>query len=283
MRARMLRRAALLAAFLLSCSSTSSTPDPGSSSGDPGTGDTPPAAGDPDTKTLFSKSITRVFVEVAYVPGAEPYVGAQNDFADIWSMFETNVGAVFDGKKTLKIATTVEGMEKLADVPAGDMSKADLDALASTHRKFGSDATTQEFFLVFVNGHFKADDGTVQNDVSGTALPDKGIIAVFKPAYAAYFDKKHPTAQMIEQISVIHQFGHAVGWVNHGVPIADANQKHEDGAHAGHCTNKQCAMSFAFESAKGIGDFIGNFPVSDHSVLYDQECLSDVRIYENNL
>jgi hypothetical protein len=66
----MFRRAVLLAAFLLSCSSSSSTPDPGSSSGDPGTTETPP--GDPDSKTLFSKAVTKVFVEVAYVPGAEP-------------------------------------------------------------------------------------------------------------------------------------------------------------------------------------------------------------------
>lgn len=276
----MFRRAVVLAAFVLSCSSSSSTPDPGSPSGDPGTGDTPP--GEPDSKVLFSKSITKVFVEVAYQPGAEPYVGAQNDFADIWSMFKTNANAVFDGKKTLKIATTLAGMEKL-DFPAGDMSKADLQALADSHRKYGSDATTEGYYLVFLNGHFKSDDGTVQTDVTGTSIPDKGIIAVFKPAYAPYFNKKQAVAQMMEQITVIHQFGHNVGWVNHGVPIADANQKHEDGAHAGHCTNKQCAMSFGFESAKGIGEFIGNFPVSDHSVLYDQECLSDVRIYENNL
>lgn len=285
MRARMLRslcRAALVAALVLSCSSSKSG-DPGASS----SGDTPPdpsggaasADANPNSPELFSKQIAHVYVEVAYVPGAEPYVGAQGDFADIWSLFMTNADAIFDGKKDVKIATTLAGMNKLDDVAAGDMSKQDLLDLASTHRKFATnlDTQTQAYWLVFVNGSLK-DDPTV----TGVSLGGTGILAVFKPTYASYFTKKSPVAQMIEQISVIHQFGHAVGWVNHGVPIAAGNQQHEDGAHAAHCTNTHCAMTFGFESANGIAGFVAGFPVSDHSVLYDQECLSDVRILENS-
>jgi hypothetical protein len=284
MRAAMLRRAAILAAVLAlscSCSSPPST-DPGAAS----PGDTPPdpsqnaAPADPNSPQLFSKQIAHVVVEVAYVPGAEPYVGTQGDFLDIWSLFKSNANAVFDGKKDVKVATQLSGMTKLDDVPAGDLGKQDLLDLAASHRKFTTslDTQTEAYFLVFVNGHLK-EDATV----SGVSLGGSGVLAVFKPAYTGYFDKKNDVAQMIEQISVIHQFGHAVGWVNHGVPIAQANQQHEDGAHTGHCTNKQCAMSWSFESAAGIAAFIGAFPVSDHSVLYDQECLSDVRILENSL
>ncbi len=277
----MFRRAALLAAFLLSCSSSTSTPDPGASSGDPGSD---PTAANPNSPQLFSKAIAHVNVEVAYVPGAEPYVGTQGDFADIWDLFKSNSGAVFDGKKDIKLPTQLSAMTKLSDVAAGDMSKQDLLDLATSHRKSTTnvDAQTEAYFVVFVNGHLKGDDGTPQPDATGISIADSGVIGIFKPSYTGYFNKKSPVAQMIEQIAVIHQFGHAIGWVNHGVPIAAANQQHEDAAHAGHCTNKQCAMTYAFESAKGIAAFIGNFPVSDHSVLYDQECLSDVRILENS-
>ncbi len=279
MRAAMLRRAALLAAFVLSCSSSSSTPAGSPSSSGGGGGSSDPTAS-PNSPQLFSKDIAHVFVEVAYVPGAEPYVGTQGDFADIWSLFKTNAEAVFDGKKDVNVATTLAKMEKLDGVAAGDMSTQDLLDLATAHRQFATDASTQTqaYWLVFVNGNFKDVPG-----VTGVSLGNTGVIAIFKPSYTSYFNMKSPVAQMIEQISVIHQFGHAVGWVNHGVPIAAANQQHEDGAHTGHCTNKQCAMSFAFESAKGIADFIGSLPVSSHSVLYDQECLSDVRIFENGL
>ncbi len=278
----MFRRAALVFAFLLSCSSSSSAPS-GSSPGDtPGGGSGTDA--NPNSAQLFSKQIAHVFVEVAYVPGAEPYVGAQYDFGDIWTLFKTNADAVFDGKKNVVVATALSGMEKLGDVAAGDMSKQNLVDLASTHRKYQTDlgSQTQAYWLVFVNGHFVGDDGTPQPDVTGVSVGDTGIVAVFKPAYASYFNAKSPVAQIIEQISVIHQFGHAVGWVNHGVPIAQANQPHEDTAHAGHCTNAHCAMAFSFESAKGIASFVGSLPVSATSVLYDQECLSDVRILESS-
>jgi hypothetical protein len=277
------RRAVLLAAFVLSCSSSSSTPDPGASSG--GDPNADPQAQNPNSPQLFSKQIAHVAIEVAYVPGAEPYVGTQGDFGDIWSLFKSNAGAVFDGKKDVKLPTTLAGMDKLADVPAGDMSKQDLLDLATSHRKNASnaDAQLQAYYVVFVNGHLKGDDGTPQTDVTGVSIGDSGVIGIFKPAYTGYFNKKSPVAQMIEQIAVIHQFGHAIGWVNHGVPIAAANQQHEDGAHSGHCTNKQCAMTWAFESAKGIATFIGNFPVSEQSVLYELVCLSDVRILESSL
>lgn len=271
-------RAVLAATILLSCSSSSSSSPSSSSSGSSGG-----AEAKPNGAQLFSKAIKHVVFEIDYVPGAEPYVGAQNDFADIWSLFNANALAVFNGNKDIVLPTTLAQMGKLSDVAAGDMSKQEILDLASSHRQSTTDlgAQTQAYFIVFVNGYLKGDDGSPQQDTLGASIGDSGVIAVFKPVYTSYFNKKSPVAQLIEQFAVTHYFGHAVGFVNNGVPLADGNA-HQDTANGSHCTNKQCAMAFAFESPKGVADFISAHPVSSQTVVIGQECLSDARILENN-
>lgn len=278
----MLRRtlyAVLAASIFLSCSSSSSS----SSSSSGASGSSGGTAAKPNGAQLFSNAIKHVVIEVDYVPGAEPYTGTQNDFQDIWSLFNANALAVFNGAKDITLPTTLPKMGKLSDVPAGDMSKQEILDLANAHRQSTTDTAsqTQAFFIVFVNGFLKNDEGTPQDKTLGVSIADSGVIAVFKPVYTSYFNKKSPVAQLMEQFAVTHFFGHAVGFVNNGVPIAAANTAHEDPENPGHCTNKQCAMAWPFETPEGVADFITNHPVSAQTVIIGQECLSDARILEN--
>jgi hypothetical protein len=272
-------RAFCAALLFLSCSSSGGSSSSSSSSGS--SGSTEPAK--PNGPQLFSKAITKVVIEVDFVPGAEPYTGAAGDFPDIWSVFHANVLAVFDGKKDVTLPTTLGKMGQLSDVPAGDLSKQELLDLAESHRGSTSDVANhlQSYFIVFVNGHLKNDDGTVDDATLGVSIADSGVIAIFKPAYTSYFNKKSPTAELIEQLALTHYFGHAVGFVNNGVPLAKGNEAHFDSANGSHCTNKQCAMSAAFETAKGPTDYISKLPVSSDTIVLGQECLSDARILEN--
>jgi hypothetical protein len=271
---------ALAAAVLLSCSSSGgSSTSSSSSSGSSGSAQ----PGEPNGPQLFSSAVEHVVIETAYVPGAEPYVGKQGDFADIWSLFRANALTVFDGKKDVTLPTTLPMMEKLDDVPAGDMSKEQILELAASHRQITTDldSKTQAFYVVFVNGRLLGDDGAPEDDTLGASIDDSGVIAIFKPTYTPYFSKKNAGAQVIEQLAVTHYFGHAVGFVNNGVPLAPGNESHQDTANGSHCTNKQCAMSVAFETPEGAADFIGKFPVGSETVVIGQECLSDARILEN--
>jgi len=270
---------ALAALVFFSCSSSDTSSASSSSSGS--SGSTEPAK--PNGAQLFSKAIQHVVFEIDYVPGAEPYVGAAGDFQDVWSLFRANALAVFDGKKDLALPTTLAKMGKLSDVAAGDMSTQEILDVASSHRQSTTDlaSQTETYFIVFVNGNLKGDDGTPDTTALGVSIADSGVVAIFKPTYTKYFNSKSPTAQLVEQFALVHYFGHAVGFVNNGVPLAKGNEAHFDAANGAHCTNKQCAMNAAFETAKGATDFFANFPVSSETVLFGQECLSDARILEN--
>jgi hypothetical protein len=256
------------ALFLLSCSSKTTTPPSTSSPGNP---ETPPTT-QPAVTTLFAKTIESVTIEIDYAPGAEPFQGDVKKFGDPWSLFRTNALAIFDGKKKVTFPSTLAKMEKLDDVPAKNFSSKDLQDIAAVHRTEPQYSNAVAFYIVFVNGYWLDEAGTEQKDILGVSIGDTGIIGMFKPAI---------TSPLVEQLALIHHLGHAVGFVDNGVPVGEANRVHVDTTNVHHCTNKQCAMSFANERAAGAQAYADEFIRSPTAVLIGQECLSDARILEN--
>ncbi len=260
-------RAALAASLLLSCSSTTA---PSSSSS--GTSGTPAPPAKPDPTKLFNQSIKNVVVEIDYAPDAAPNEAAVKNFGDPWDLFNANSLAIFDGKKTVRFPRKVKDMQKLDDVPAKNFSGKDLLDIAAAHRDSADSADTATFYVVFVNGYYLDESGAEQKNVLGVSVGGSGVIGIFKPAV---------TDPIIEQVALVHEFGHAVGFVDNGVPVADNNKSHIDKDHPGHCTNKQCAMYFSAETLEGAKAYASTLIRSSGAVLYGQECLSDARIFEN--
>ena len=258
-----------------SCSSTE-TPAKGSGA-DAGA----PASNQPPVTTLFSKSITSVTIEIDYAPGAEPYVGTVKDFGDPWGLFNANSLAVFDGKKKVDFPRTLAKMEKLDDVTAATYTTADIVAIAAAHRTEPQYADAVAFYVVFLPGTFTDDAGTEQKETLGVSIGDTGIIGMFKPAIKTPVGNPTAVPQFVEQLALIHFFGHAVGFVDNGVPVGDTNKAHIDPDNAHHCTNKQCAMSFANESVTGAVAYAKTLIRSPEAVLLGQECLSDARLLES--
>lgn len=261
---------------LASCSSSSS-----SSSGSSGAVDAGPTSTQPPVTTLFSKSITNVIIEIDYAAGAEPYVGNVEKFGDPWSLFKGNSLAIFDGKKTVTFPKTLAKMEKLDDVPAQNFSNTDLLAVAAAHRTEPQYSDGVSFYVVFVNGYWLDEAGAERKDILSVSIGDTGVIAMFKPAISTPVVNPTPPPQFIEQLALIHAFGHAVGFVDNGVPVGESNRAHVDTENAHHCTNTQCALSFAIESAAGAAAYAKQFIRSPEAVLYGQECLSDARLLES--
>lgn len=256
----------------LSCSS--------SSDGGSGTSGANTTEAKVDAQALFGPNVTNVDIEVDYADGAAPYVGAAGQYKDVWNFFRTNTNAVFDGQKDISFPNTLEGMEKLDDVTAPAFTKSDVLAVAKAHRQGASATDTASFYVVFLNGHFKDDAGNVQPDVTSTAIADKGVIAIFKPAIATFENPKSAIAQLVEQSALLHQIGHVVGFVNNGVPL---NSEHHDAANGAHCTNQACIMNVAFEGAEATANFVAKSFSAPDPVIFGQECLSDARILENKL
>lgn len=259
---------ALLTSCIASCSSTESAPSSASSSGTPVT----PPSTQPPVTTLFSKTIESVTIEIDYAPGAEPFQGSVKDFGDPWTLLRSNAAAIFDGKKTVTFPRTLAKMEKLEDVTAKSFTNKDLLAVAAAHRTEPQYANAVAFYVVFVNGYWVDDAGTEQKDVLGVSIGDTGVIGVFKPTI---------TSPLVEQLTLVHHLGHAVGFVDNGVPVGEANRAHVDTVNVHHCTNKQCAMSFGIETTAGAEAYASASIRSPEAVLIGQECLSDARILEN--
>lgn len=268
---RRVARVAVVASLLLSCSlSCSSEKETApSSSGTSGT-TTPPTETKVDPTKVFNASIKKVVLEIDYAPDAAPNEAAVKDFGNPWELFRNSALAVFDGKKTLTFPEKVKDMQKLDDVAAKNYSAKELLDVAAAHRDQQSTDDTAAFYVVFVNGYYVDETGAEQKDILGVSIGNTGVIGMFKPAISD---------PILEQVALIHQFGHAVGFVDNGVPVAESNP-HLDADHPRHCKNTKCVMSFAVESAAGAAKY-AEIIRSAGSVLYDQGCLSDARILES--
>ena len=266
---------ALLASSLLFSCSETTIKAPGAE----GDAAAPPTM-QPTTSALFSKSVTDVTIEIDYAPGAEPYFGVVKKFGDPWDLFNANVLAIFDGKKKVSFPRTLAKMEKLDDVPAKNFSNQDILDVAAAHRTEMQYSNAVAFYVVFVDGYWLDESGAERKDVLGVSIGETGIIGMFKPAISTPVSNPTPPPQLIETVALIHYLGHAVGFVDNGVPVAESNKAHIDGTNLHHCTNKQCVMSFANESPKGAADYTGIIQ-SPESVIYGQECLSDARLLES--
>ncbi|MBS2014164.1 MAG: hypothetical protein JST00_14840 [Deltaproteobacteria bacterium] len=263
---RLFARAALVSSLVLSCSSEKAPAS--SSSGTSGA--TTPVETKIDPTKIFDRAITKVVVEIDYAPDAAPNEAAVKNFGNPWELFRNSALAVFDGKKTLSFPEKVKDMQKLDDVAAKSYSAKEILDVAASHRDVQSGGDTAAFYVVFLNGYYVDEAGAEQKDVLGVSIGNTGVIGMFKPAISD---------PIVEQVALIHYFGHAVGFVDNGVPVAESNP-HADPANPRHCVNDKCVMHFAVEAAAGAQKYAGIIR-SAGSVLYDQGCLSDARILES--
>ncbi|MBI5516229.1 MAG: hypothetical protein HY909_20760 [Deltaproteobacteria bacterium] len=225
------------------------------------------APSQPSARTLFGPTIRRVVLEVDYVRGAEPYTDMS-----AWELFTANANRLFQGAgKTFEVPTALGQMEAITEAGT-EFTTAQLLAVADAHRQRRSAGDTATFYLVWLNGYYH--DGTRRRtDVLGVSLGTTGIIAVFKPVVTATAQGSLPyVARFLEQSTIIHEFGHAVGLVNNGVPPASA---HHDSAHGAHCTNEACVMNHSNEGAAAARMFALRYMSTRNPVLFDQACLDD--------
>ncbi|MCB9554153.1 MAG: hypothetical protein H6705_20180, partial [Myxococcales bacterium] len=221
---------------------------------------------------LFAPTVERFTVEVDYAPGAAPYVeiGGLLNRRDAWEIFEVNVEALFAAApRELVIPRALAEMQALpaAAAPPGDYSSARIRELARTWRETPSAGPARSVYVVFLDGYY-ADDAGRRPTVLGISLGDTGIIALFKPVIDGTSD-----AALVEQTTLVHEFGHAAGLVANGLALSEP---HHDAEHGAHCDNRDCVMYYLNESSATIGGFVGDLlGQSPVRVLFGDACLAD--------
>jgi hypothetical protein len=256
----------LLLVALLGCERSEVDPDGG------GGGDGGRTATQPSPLELYSDSFPSIVLEVDYQSGAEPFTGEVAAFGDTWSIFSTNAARLFlDDQKTLEIPASLGEMEELSAIFGEDFTAEMILAIAGEHRDTASVAPVASFYALWLDGYWN-DGGERKTSVLGVSLGGTGVIAMFKPAIRSAGVLMNAD-RFAEQAILVHEFGHAVGVVENGVP---AQSPHHDADHPGHCLNDRCVMFWAYEGASDLAMFVRDVVVSSDVILFAPDCLADV-------
>jgi hypothetical protein len=225
--------------------------------------------------TLYS-TVTSITVHVAYEPDAVPFTEVFSDGDQYWAVLENNLNAIFLGRiiePEIYVPKDLAGMEQIPDQDQTSWTTAQVYDLAKSTWDTPQTSTSAEFYVLFLNGYFN-DKGVVNKQVIGISIIGTPIIVVFKDAiresgYTPFFYR------IMEQTTLVHEFGHAVGLVNSGLPMVS---DHEDTEHINHCTNEDCVMYWENDGTS-LNFFIQKIINSPSDVIYGPECLNDARSF----
>ncbi len=234
-----------------------------------------------DSPQTYFSTMTNMVVEVIYEPGAEPAEGPLGGVGplatiDVWSIVEDNLVGLFAGRAsppTFTIPTRPQ-WRAVAEQNQAGWTITELAALIGANRVGTSTETTAYFTVAFVKGRFEDADG-VNNSVLGVNLTGTPLVAIFKDTVQEAAATS-TVRKFVEQTTLVHELGHALGLVNGGIPMAVA---HQDTDHGAHCSNTECVMFWQNQTKENIETFVTQYLTGGETVMFGDECIADVTAY----
>jgi hypothetical protein len=230
-----------------------------------------------DIPALFS-TVSQISVKVFYEPGAVPYEGTTQNGFPYWSILEANISILFDSRSLIPdvyVPRNVREMTPLSKQNKSSWIAQDIMNLAESVVTDYSSSPKAQFYIFFVKGYLH-DNGKNETSVIGASLTDTPIIVVFKDVVIS--TGASPTlVKYVEQTTLVHEFGHAMGLVNNGVPLST---NHQDTAHGHHCSNNDCVMYWLNEGASDLMGFVQKYMSTGDPVMFGQECLDDAKSFK---
>ena len=225
-----------------------------------------------NSQIIFSDSMTQFKVSVFYEAGADPYTGILTLTNTTWDVTRVSYEQLFSTHtgRTVSVPTTLGAMTAIVDQNKTSWTGIELLDLAKQIAPSLNTGTTINMTVIFLNGLYNGSASTL--GVQFTGYP---YAFVFKDVVTGVGGGA--TAQRyIEQATVVHEIGHAVGLVNNGLPMVTS---HEDSAHKHHSTNTNCVMYWAVTSTTDILTLVGNYVTGNTLNLFGSESLQDGRAY----
>lgn len=231
------------------------------------------------TKYANALSAVSLTINVYYEEGAEPYAGGltvpQTSLPlKYWDLLQKNLESLFLGRDRLPAIKVPKELKDMNLLGKGSTSKrwSIDDAL---NMAAGVPAPSSESFnIFFVNG--RAEENI---NIIGFNLTGKNIIFIFKEVIAqtgSGVGIGDLVPKFVEQATLIHEMGHAIGLVNNGLAM---KTNHEDHAHKHHCNNENCVMYYANEGTESLIRFAQSRATNFDLVMFDDHCLNDARAY----
>ena len=217
----------------------------------------------------FYSNARSLEITVAYEQGAEPYT-KYNTF-DSWNVCDTNINSLFSSKNIpVSVPKTLDDMTNLGRLEQNNYTRENIVQLAAALQPNENKGPQKNIVLLFLDG-FYIQDGMAENRILGINLDGTPTIAIFKPVIESASEIRAEKA-LIEQSTIVHEIGHAIGLVNKGV---QTTTDHHDAANGAHCTNEDCVM-YWLNGGVEIQQFITPFLLNGNVELFGKQCIQDV-------
>jgi predicted Zn-dependent protease len=223
--------------------------------------------------SIYSSS--QINIKVYYEEGAEPYTDSLPVLdLKLWDLFQINMNALFEGKNTvIKIPKSLDEMTKMPNSQKGTWSMDDVLSLSKVYPLTYEPGITT-FQIYFLNGYAQEDTSIMGFHISNTRA-----IAVFKNVFKYSTAEDVLVPKYLEQTTLIHEMGHALGLVNNGIEMSTA---HQDTANGAHCGNPDCVMYHSNEGAANLTKFVTKVQEQKNFIMFDKQCLDDVKNYKSS-
>lgn len=208
-------------------------------------------------------------IVVAYEEGAEPYV-KYNTF-DSWNVCDDNMNSLFSSKNIkVTVPKTLAKMISLGTLEQNNYTRENVVQLATDVHKNSNKEPQKSIIILFLDGYY-IKDGVAENRILGINLDGTPTIAIFKPVIESAANSSAEKA-LIEQSTIVHEIGHAIGLVNKGVRATSA---HHDEANGAHCTNEDCVMYWLNGGAE-VQQFVAPYLLNGTVQLFGDQCIADI-------
>lgn len=226
--------------------------------------------------SVYFSTTTDFNLEIYYESGAEPYVGQNNQSRNLWSILQDNLEAALQYKSkdvTLNIPTQLNEMTDLGTFNKSNWKAEEIIDLHAKNLNQKPNNSRAVFYIYFLNGYFH--DGQSENrNVIGVNLSGTPVVAMFKAVIRATGANPNGwVPRYVEQSTLVHEMGHALGLVNNGIPLSS---QHQDKEHGAHTLNEDCVMYWQNEGASGLASFVQKYIVDSNSIMWGPEVLKDV-------
>jgi predicted Zn-dependent protease len=241
-----------------------------------------------DNLATYYSTMTKMELQVVYEADAEPYTGsftnpATSSTKTVWGILEDNLKEIFTNRGqsvSFTIPSTTANMQSITSQNKSSWTNSELTNFAKTYRKATSTADTGRFFVAFLNGYFSENGSTNQN-VIGINITGTPYLFIFKPVITSISSGSpavtNATRVYVEQSTLIHEMGHALGLVNNGVPLSSS---HQDTSNGKHCSNSNCVMYYANTGTSALVTFLQTYLSSGSNIMLKSDCLTDIKNYK---
>lgn len=155
---------------------------------------------------------------------------------------------------------------KLRQIPSpesGSYSSQEVRNIESEHRTEFNRTDTIAVSLLFLDGEYSTPN------VLGIAYQNTSTAVFQSTVKSNSGGLGQPSRELVETTVIEHEIGHILGLVNTGTPMV---HDHQDESNGHHCTDDNCLMYYAIESADMISNILGGSIPE-----LDEKCKQDLR------